>query len=138
MEDLIKIIKFINKHHVAIVCTNNNNELWAFNCFYSFYEENTSIIFLSDDNTKHISNILHNNSVAASIVLETKIIYKIQGLQIQGTVFKTTESAKQNNYIKRFPYAMIANTSFWELKINNLKLTDNSLGFGKKIYWERQ
>jgi uncharacterized protein YhbP (UPF0306 family) len=40
-------------------------------------------------------------------------------------------------YLKRFPYAIFANTNLWILKINYLKMTDNRLGFGKKLIWQK-
>ena len=40
-------------------------------------------------------------------------------------------------YLKRFPYAAIAPLSLWVLKAHTLKHTDNTLGFGKKLLWNR-
>jgi uncharacterized protein YhbP (UPF0306 family) len=34
-----------------------------------------------------------------------------------------------------FPYAKDFPLKFWSLKLNFIKMTDNSLGFGKKIIW---
>ena len=41
-------------------------------------------------------------------------------------------------YIKRFPYTAIADLTLWRLEADFMKLTDNTLGFGKKLIWQRQ
>ena len=81
--------------------------------------------------------MIANNRVAASIVLETRIVGRIQGLQITGTMSPATEADK-NLYIKRFPYTAVADLTLWRLEADMLKLTDNTLGFGKKLIWHRQ
>ena len=41
-------------------------------------------------------------------------------------------------YIKRFPYTAVADLTLWRLEADFMKLTDNTLGFGKKLIWQRQ
>jgi hypothetical protein len=41
-------------------------------------------------------------------------------------------------YFKRFPYALAMNPTLWKIKVEFFKLTDNRLGFGKKIMWQRE
>ena len=41
-------------------------------------------------------------------------------------------------YIKRFPYAAVAPLSLWMLRPKMMKLTDNTLGFGKKLIWQSE
>ena len=40
-------------------------------------------------------------------------------------------------YLKKFPYAVLMKTSLWDLWIIYIKMTDNRLGFGKKLIWEK-
>jgi uncharacterized protein YhbP (UPF0306 family) len=40
-------------------------------------------------------------------------------------------------YIKRFPYAAVAPLNIWVIEPDFMKLTDNTLGFGKKLIWNR-
>jgi uncharacterized protein YhbP (UPF0306 family) len=75
------------------------------------------------------------------VVLETGIIGKIQGIQFSGMLelaeaeaFEKASSA----YLKRFPFAALMDTTLWILPIDYLKMTDNRLGFGKKLVWERE
>ena len=39
-------------------------------------------------------------------------------------------------YFKAFPYAIAMNPALWQIKIDYFKMTDNKLGFGKKIIWQ--
>ena len=38
-------------------------------------------------------------------------------------------------YLKRFPYAALAELTLWAIRPDYMKLTDNTLGFGKKLIW---
>jgi uncharacterized protein YhbP (UPF0306 family) len=82
---------------------------------------------------------LHNPKVAGSIVLETEIIGKIQGIQFGGSLLNKDDlpGKYKKAYIKRFPYAIIGNSPIWVLELNYIKFTDNLLGFGKKLIWEK-
>ena len=133
-----QIIKFIKEHHVLTLATCVGEKVWCCNCFYAFLEKETIFVFTSDPKTQHITEIKLNNKVAASIVLETKIVGKIRGLQISGTVELAEDQllhASKFAYLKRFPYAILMDTTFWVLKPNFIKMTDNRLGFGKKLFW---
>jgi hypothetical protein len=102
-------------------------------------ENENCFVFTSDNDTKHAQDAIKNPSVAGSVVLETKIIGKIQGVQFKGEMKQPEKSSLpeiKKAYLKRFPFAIFANTNLWILKINYLKLTDNRLGFGKKLIWQ--
>ena len=43
----------------------------------------------------------------------------------------------RHSYLKRFPYAALMKTSLWILELERVKFTDNRLGFGNKLHWER-
>jgi len=136
-----KITTFIQKHHVLTLATSANNQAWCANCFYAFDKKTQSLIFSSDTHTKHAQQALQNSAVAASIVLETKIVGKIQGLQCTGIMSLCEGNdahEAQKIYLKKFPYAALANTILWRLHMHYAKLTDNTLGFGTKLVWEQQ
>jgi uncharacterized protein YhbP (UPF0306 family) len=100
-----------------------------------------SLIFTSDFETRHIKEAMQNSKVAGNVVLETSVVGKIQGIQFSGELFLPKEEvAAQVNtiYLKRFPFAVLMNTNLWELRIDYAKMTDNRLGFGKKLIWERE
>jgi uncharacterized protein YhbP (UPF0306 family) len=136
-----KAITFLKKHHVLTLATTVDSQPWCANCFYAFLEDEMAFVFTSGFETRHIREAVLNKKVAGSVVLETSIVGKIQGIQFSGILSLVEgddgESAK-NAYLKRFPFAALRDTTLWVLEIDYLKMTDNRLGFGKKLYWERQ
>ncbi|RLD60426.1 MAG: hypothetical protein DRI95_15545 [Bacteroidetes bacterium] len=133
-----KIIEFINEHHVLTLATSKNNQAYCSNCFYTYLEDENAFVFTSDLDTKHAQDALAQNYVAASIVLETKTIGKIQGIQLTGNMFKPEAELKKKAkkaYLKSFPYAALMKTNLWILKPGFIKMTHNRLGFGKKLIW---
>ncbi|MCK5846369.1 MAG: pyridoxamine 5'-phosphate oxidase family protein [Bacteroidales bacterium] len=135
-----KITDFIGEHHVLTITTSDNNQPYTANCFFVYDKENISFLFTSDPKTRHGIEMLQNSKVAANIVLETKAVGKIQGLQITGEVEALTGSADKKaklKYLKSYPYAILKLETMWELKVNFYKLTDNRLGFGKKLIWKK-
>lgn len=133
-----RFLKFIQKHHVFTLSTSVDNQPWCAACFYAYNKENGCFVFTSDDNTRHINEVLTNKKVAANIILETKVIGIIQGLQISGTVEIDHSDKYRHTYLKKFPFAILATTSIWVLYPNMLKLTDNKLGFGTKLIWQKE
>ena len=136
-----KIVAFLKKHHVMTLSTCVDQQPWCANCFYAFNAEKMSLIFTSDFETRHIKEAMQNGKVAGNVVLETSVVGKIQGIQFSGELLLPEgEKASQINsiYLKRFPFAVLMNTNLWELRIDYAKMTDNRLGFGKKLIWERE
>ncbi|MDR2125598.1 MAG: pyridoxamine 5'-phosphate oxidase family protein [Prevotellaceae bacterium] len=135
-----QIISFIKKHHVLTLATFDGNEIYCSNLFYAYDMENNAFIFYSDADTKHFNDIKNNNNVAASIVLETKIIGKIQGLQLNGIATQPTNEMRKychKIYMTRFPYAITGKACLCRIEIIFAKYTNNMLGFGKKIIWKK-
>lgn len=136
-----RITSFIKEHHVLTLATCVAGESWCSNCFYTFIEDDAALLFTSDSDTKHIAMALQNPNVAGSIVLETKIVGKIRGIQFTGELIKVENSEHSKyrlKYLKKFPFAIIINTDLWIIKLSKIKMTDNRLGFGKKLYWEAE
>jgi uncharacterized protein YhbP (UPF0306 family) len=137
MEELKQIDKFISKHHVLTLATaTTDGSPYCCNAFYAYNKADNAFIFTTDTSTHHGQMMLANGRVAASVVLETRIVGKIQGLQITGQIKPAIEGDKAI-YLKRFPYAVAADLSLWRLEADMMKLTDNTLGFGKKLIWQR-
>jgi uncharacterized protein YhbP (UPF0306 family) len=135
-----RIIRFFRKHHVLTVATSVDNEPWCANCFYVYLKNENSLVFTTDHGTRHGKEFLTNKLVAGSVVLETPVIGKIRGIQFQGIVSEPegelSETARKA-YLKRFPVAMLMETHLWIVELTNIKMTDNRLGFGKKLVWEK-
>ena len=135
-EELID--KFIAKHHVLTLATvGSGGTPWVANCFYAYDKRRNRLIFTSDSNTRHGAEMVDNSRVAVSIVLETRIVGRVQGAQIEGIAERGDDDDKRC-YIKRFPYAAVAPLELWAVKPTKIKLTDNTLGFGKKLIWQSE
>ncbi len=134
-KELKKIVSFIDKHHVMSLASMGSDELSACNLFYAFDESKLSFVVASSEDTTHIQNILKNKNIAGTIVLETKTVGKIQGLQFNGTFTLLEDATLKKLYFKTFPFALAMNPKLWQINISHFKLTDNTLGFGKKIVY---
>ena len=134
--DLKKIVSFLDEHHVLTLATSDTKELSACSLFYTFVEEENSFLVASADATTHINHIKINNEVAGNILLETKTIGNIQGVQFKGTMSVLDAKHLSKLYFKAFPYALALNPKLWQIKVYYFKMTDNRLGFGKKLIWQ--
>ncbi len=134
-----KIVKFIGRHHVLTLATAGaDGAPYCCNAFYAYDAERNCFIFSSGHDTKHVEQMKSRAEVAASIVLESKIIGKLQGLQITGRIVEGDDKADREAYVKAFAFAAVAPLTLWRLEPDFIKLTDNTLGFGKKLIWERE
>ena len=161
-----KISSFLKKHHVLTLATSSDNTPWVAHCFYAFMEDQMCLVFTTDDDTKHGKQMIENPNVSVGIAWETKVIGQIRGAQISGQALKVEKlkssnvekvknigtfqpriksgagslnlsTAAKSAYLKRFPYAALLKTNLWVIQINTIKYTDNRLGFGTKLNWER-
>ena len=135
-----RIIKFFRKHHVLTIATTFENEPWCANCFYVYLEEENAFVFTTDVYTRHGKEFIINPLVAGSVVLETMVIGKLRGIQFQGIVSEPREemlSKARWAYLKKFPPAALMDTNLWFVKLTLIKMTDNRLGFGKKLIWTK-
>ena len=133
-----RVIRFFRKHHVLTIATTVENEPWCANCFYVYLEEENSLVFTTSNDTRHGKEFAKNHLVAGSVVLETIIIGKIRGIQFQGIVSEPEGgllARTKSRYLKRFPVAVLMDTRLWIVKLTYIKMTDNRLGFGKKLIW---
>ena len=133
-----RIVSFIARHHVLTLATATSEGMpYCAACFYAYDKARNVIVFTSDDNTTHAQQMAANSRGACAINLETRVVGKVQCLQICGTVRRGAEEDKMV-YIKRFPYAAVAPLNIWVVEPDFMKLTDNTLGFGKKLIWTRE
>lgn len=134
-ENLEKIIEFLEKHHTLSLATCKDNQLSSCTLFYAYDKQTNAFIVASDTKTEHIQNVLENQNVSGTIHLETDIVGKIQGIQFKAIMSAFKDERKV--YLKRFPFALALNPTLWSIAIDSLKMTDNRLGFGKKLMWTR-
>jgi len=134
-QDLEKIENFLDKHHVLTLATFNADEVSACSLFYAYAKDEVSFVVASSEDTTHIQNIRKNESVAGNIYLETKEVGKIQGVQFKGNFLECEDKKLKTLYFKHFPYALALAPKLWQIKVSSFKMTDNRLGFGKKVIW---
>jgi uncharacterized protein len=137
-----RIVKTIKRHHIFTLATSCGNEPYCCTCFYTYSENENIFIFTSEHETRHIAEALKQKRIAGAIALETKIIGKIRGVQFTGEIYELEgEELKKLRkiYLRRFPYVtpFIKDAPFWKIEPDFLKLTDNNIGFGKKLLWTR-
>jgi len=131
-----KIERFIDEHHLLSLAT-MGERLWCCSMFYAYDPERISFIVASEETTEHMSNVACDPNVAGTVALETKMVGKIQGIQFSGVITKAEIKAYEL-YYGAFPYARIMNPTLWVIRLDEVKMTDNTLGFGKKITWKRE
>lgn len=135
-EKLTKIDSFLREHHVMSLATATADEISVCSLFYVFSQEKLSFVVASGDTTKHIEHIGKNANIAGNILLETKTVGKIQGVQFRGVFSLLEDNELKLEYFKAFPYALALTPKLWQIKVNYFKMTDNRLGFGEKIIWD--
>ncbi len=135
-----KIKRYISANKVLTLATSINDKPYCANCFYVFDEVNKTLIFLSDAKTQHIAEGLQNSNVAGTINTEVTTVAKIQGIQFTGEFVNPSEEQQKTFYAiyyKKFPFAKAKPSPIWGIELDWIKMTDNTLGFGKKLIWER-
>ncbi len=132
-----KIEKYIKAHHLLTLAVCGKGEPYCANCFYAFNIENRSLIFASDIKTKHMKEAISNPKIAGTVSKETKNIGKIQGIQFTGRLKNSLTLEEIRSYFEKFPFAKSHKPLLWSIELDFVKLTDNLLGFGKKIVWQR-
>lgn len=136
-----RIIEFIREHHILTLAVCRDNIPWCATCYYVYLADENRFLFTSDHETRHIRDVLEggNELVAGTIALETRIVGKIRGIQFQGRLSEVGEAAERTYkkvYYKRFPIARLApRLHLWLIDPVILKMTDNRLGFGRKLCW---
>ncbi len=133
-----RIKSLFRRHHVLSIATVSERGPWCASCFYAWDEENNTLVVTTDPTTRHGAEFLSNPHVAGTIALETKRVGRIRGAQFTGTVSEPEgDDLKRARriYLRRFPYAALADLHLWVIHLNHIKLTDNRLGFGVKILW---
>lgn len=134
-----RITKFIESRHIMTIATvDAEGAPYCATVFYAYMKDENLLVFSSDSATHHYQHMIVDSRVAATIALDTRVVGKIQGVQITGRVELPLDdclSRAKNSYLKKFPYAALSDLTLWILRPLSIKFTDNRLGFGKKLLW---
>lgn len=140
-EDQQRIMRFLNKQHVLTLCASNGSEMWSANCFYVFCAERMALWLMTEPHTRHGELMQQNAVVVGTIAQQTRVIALIKGVQYCGVISQLNgddEMMARAHYCKRFAVAILMKTPVWEISLQEIKMTDNTLGFGKKLHWMRE
>jgi uncharacterized protein YhbP (UPF0306 family) len=136
-----RILVFIKEHHIFTMAVSRDNQAWCATCFYVYLPDRNIFVFTSDEDTRHILDMTEtgNFSAAGAVALETKMTGKIRGIQFTGRVRKLEGEERRyakKQYVAKFPVAQFTRLTLWGLEPDLIKMTDNRLGFGTKLYWK--
>ena len=98
-----RIVKFIQEHYLLTLATSNENLAYCCSVYYVYNKTENSLIFSSENSTKHVQDFIKNPNVAGSIALETKLVENIQGVQLLGVISELKEEeldAAKKIYVK--------------------------------------
>jgi len=82
-----RITRFLRQHHVLTLCTTSDQGSWCAHVFYAWMPEENALVFTSGPETRHAREMLANPRVSGGIVLETKVVGRIGGVQVTGEVW---------------------------------------------------
>ena len=135
------IIHFLEQQNCASVCCmDEEGRPYCFSCFYAFNSQEGLIYFKSSSTSHHTQQMKKNPFVAGTVLPDKLNKLTIKGIQFEAIVLDTQQpqvKKRLNNYYKKHPAALAMPGDIWILQIEYIKMTDNTLGFGKKIIWNR-
>lgn len=140
METLAVISRWLAKQHVVTWCVANRGELWCANAFYIYDPQKVAFYLLSEDHTRHSQMTGLQANIAGTVNGQPKTVALIRGVQFTGEIRRLEEAESASpraQYNRRFPVARVLSAPMWEIRLTELKFTDNTLGFGKKLHWIR-
>ncbi|WP_162945010.1 pyridoxamine 5'-phosphate oxidase family protein [Flavisolibacter nicotianae] len=135
-----RITQFLQAQKVATVCcVDEENNPYCFNCFYAFDETRLLLYFKTSAATRHAHLLASNPTVAGTVQPDKLNTLAVRGIQFTGQVMdpdKPIAIDASASYHKRFPFAVAMNGDVLTIKLTAIKMTDNTLSFGKKLLWE--
>lgn len=135
-----KIVAFIQENNVSTVCfIDHENNPYCINCFYTFDEEQHILIFKSSIGTTHQKLTKPTVCISGTILPNVIDTLKLKGIQFTGKIIESEEIDKlqlNSKYFKKFPMSIAVMDYVWAVRLNFIKFTDNTLGFGNKTIWK--
>ena len=135
-----RIVDFIQGQKVAsICCMDEENHPYCFSCFFAFDEKKLVLYFKSSADTRHAQLLKQKGTVAGTIQPDKLNPLAIKGLQFTGVLTDATDPLAVDAfsvYHKKYPFAIAMKGDVLTIKLTAIKMTDNTLQFGKKIAWK--
>ncbi|PWC20184.1 hypothetical protein DDT52_09960 [Brenneria roseae subsp. roseae] len=134
------ISRYLKKLHVLTLCVGDNSDLWCASCFYTYDQQQVAFYLMTELHTRHGELMRRQPRVAGTVSGQPKSVMLIKGVQFQARaelLQGEDEQQARAHYNSRFPIARSVKAPVWRLQLTELKMTDNTLGFGKKRHWQR-
>jgi uncharacterized protein len=135
-----RIVHFIDDQKVASVCCiDSEGRPYCFSCFYVFDKKKNLLYFKSSVNAHHTGLLIQNPDVAGAIQPDKLNPLAIKGIQFTGRILNAEDDLCSDAtivYHKRYPFALAMPGEVWTIQLQVIKMTDNTLRFGKKINWQ--
>lgn len=78
--------------------------------------------------------------VAGTVNGQPKTVTRIRGVQFKGVIRRLEgqeSDAARRSLPSSLPGRQVLPAPVWEIRLDEIKFTDNTLGFGKKLHWLR-
>ncbi|HAO47492.1 MAG TPA: hypothetical protein PLZ45_03080 [Ferruginibacter sp.] len=136
-----KISAYIKEQTCASICCVTEEGLpYCFSCYYVYNSGEFLLHYKSAAATQHSQLLLKNPAVAGTILPDKLSALHIKGLQFTGTVLPADHPSAMSAlsfYHRKNPLALAIPGNVYTIRIDTVKYTDSSLGFGKKLNWNR-
>ncbi len=136
------IIDFLEGQKLAsICCIDEHGHPQCFTCFYAFDKKRKLLYFKTSVSTLHFGLLKNNPVVAGTIQADQFNPLALKGIQFTGKAFNGSDEPHKGGggfYHRKYPFALAVPGEMWTVHLDFIKLTDNSLGFGKKITWKAE
>jgi uncharacterized protein YhbP (UPF0306 family) len=136
------IQKFITSQTCAsICCIGLQTKLpYCFSCYYAFNSKEGLLFFKSSATTHHSILISKNPFVSGTILPDKLNSLAVVGIQFEGVMLAVNnpiaaQAFKQ--YHTKHPLSLAIAGNMWTIQLTHIKMTDSSLGFGKKSIWDK-
>lgn len=137
---LNKIVSYLSSQASLSLCCIDDGVPYCCTCFYVLDVQRMALYFSSSLNTHHASVMLKIPQVAGTVADQTRSVTHLQGVQYQGRVrllADDEEKRARHLFCTSYPIAKLKKAPMWEIMLTTLKMTNNKLGFGKKLLWSR-
>jgi len=79
-----RISRFLRRHHVLTLSSVSDAGSWTAHVFYAYMPDHNALVFTTDPGTRHGREMFEYPTVSGGIVLETKVVGRIRGIQLTG------------------------------------------------------
>lgn len=136
---LDSISEFLLGQKVASVCClDDGGSPYCFSCFIAFDEARDLLYFKSKPDTQHMAFLEGWPEISGTVHQDKLNSLALKGVQFTGCLLDAADPLCVDAdavYHHKYPFAMAMRGQVRAIHLHWVKMTDNTLGFGKKITW---